>query len=145
VNDGMTRLDLRDPVQLGLLRRYGPFSADTRVWVEGDPDPAVETAEALDGQPRVTYRLTDNELDQLGSLLAEAGLDHAHLVPKRSPSPPGAPLSHLAGDRPWSGAVPTAAIGSGHRCHPPRAPTQGVSGAVHGATWGGVSLWLVAP
>jgi hypothetical protein len=55
------------------------------------------------------------------------------------------PLSHLAGDRPWSGAVPTAAIGSGHRCHPPRAPTRGVSGAVHGATWGGVSLWLVAP
>lgn len=85
---GMTRLDLRDADQLRLLRRYGPYSADTKVWVEGDPDPAVETAEALDGQPRVTYRLTDDELNQLGSLLAADGLDHARLVPKRARARP---------------------------------------------------------
>jgi uncharacterized membrane protein len=70
---GITRLDLRDPDQLRLLRRYGPFSADTRIWVEDDPDPAVETAEALDGHLRVTYRLTADQLDQLDALLAEAG------------------------------------------------------------------------
>ena len=85
---GMTRLDLRDPDQLRLLRRYGPYSADTRIWVEDDPDPAVETTEALDGQPKATYRLTDEELDHLGSLLAEAGLEHARLVPKRSRTRP---------------------------------------------------------
>ena len=85
---GMTRLDLRDPDQLGLLRRYGPYSADTKIWVEDDPEPAVETTEALDGQPKATYRLTDDELHQLGSLLAEAGLEHARLVPKRSRARP---------------------------------------------------------
>jgi hypothetical protein len=78
------RLDLRDPIQLGLLRGYGPFSADLRVWVQDDPDPVIDATEALDGQPKVTYRLTDEQLDHLSSLLAEAGLDHARLVPKRS-------------------------------------------------------------
>jgi uncharacterized membrane protein len=85
---GMTRLDLHDPDQLGLLRRYGPYSADNKIWVEDDPDPAVDTTEALDGQPKVAYRLTDGELNQLGSLLAEVGLEHARLVPKRSRAHP---------------------------------------------------------
>jgi uncharacterized membrane protein len=85
---GTVRLDLRDPGQLDLLNRYGPFSTDTRVWVDGDPEPVIETADALDGLPRVTYRLTAGELDRLRALLAEAGLAGATLVPRRSRARP---------------------------------------------------------
>jgi uncharacterized membrane protein len=81
---GTIRLDLRDPGQLELLRCYGPYSTDTTVWVEGDPEPVVETAEALDDLPRVTYRLAAGELERLRDLLAGAGLAGATLVPKRS-------------------------------------------------------------
>jgi uncharacterized membrane protein len=81
---GTVRLDLREEGQLDLLRRFGPFSTDARVWIDGDPDPVVETAEALDDLPRATYRLTASELDRLHALLAEAGLDGAALVPRRS-------------------------------------------------------------
>jgi uncharacterized membrane protein len=81
---GTIRLDLRDPGQLELLRCYGPFSTDTSVWVEGDPEPVVETAEALDDLPRVTYRLAAGELERLRGLLAGAGLAGVTLVPKRS-------------------------------------------------------------
>lgn len=81
---GTVRLDLRDPGQLELLRRFGPFSTDARVWADGDPDPVVETAEALDDLPRATYRLTAGELDRLRAQLAEAGLAGAVLVPRRS-------------------------------------------------------------
>ena len=58
-------LDLQDPDQLGLLRRYGPFSTDLRVWVGDDPLPVVQATETLEGRPRVTYRLTSEEQDQL--------------------------------------------------------------------------------
>jgi hypothetical protein len=81
---GTVQLDLRDQGQLELLRRFGPFSTDARVWVEGRPDPVVETAEALDDLPRVTYHLTAEELDRLRALLAEAGLGGTVLVPRRS-------------------------------------------------------------
>jgi hypothetical protein len=81
---GTVRLDLRDPGQLELLRRFGPFSTDARVWADGDPDPVVETAEALDDLPRATYRLAAGELDRLRAQLAEAGLAGAVLVPRRS-------------------------------------------------------------
>jgi hypothetical protein len=81
---GIVRLDLRDHGQLELLRRFGPFSTDARVWADGDPEPVVETAEALDDLPRVTYRLTPGELDHLNALLAEDGLGGAVLVPRRS-------------------------------------------------------------
>jgi hypothetical protein len=54
------------------------------VWTEGDPEPVVETAEALDDLPRVTYRLATGELDRLNALLAEAGLGGAVLVPRRT-------------------------------------------------------------
>jgi YibE/F-like protein len=81
---GTVRLDLRDPGQLELLRRFGPFSTDARVWADGDPDPVVETAEALDDLPRATYRLTAGELDRLRAQLAEAGPAGAVLVPRRS-------------------------------------------------------------
>jgi uncharacterized membrane protein len=81
---GTVRLDLRDPGQLELLARFGPFSSDARVWADGDPEPVVETAEALDDLPRATYRLTAGELDRLNALLAEVGLGGAVLVPRRS-------------------------------------------------------------
>src|SRR6266508_1906762 len=81
---GSVRLDLREQGQLDLLRRFGPFSTDTRVWNDDHPDPVVETAEALDDLPRVTYRLAAWELDRLRALLADAGLSGAALVPRRS-------------------------------------------------------------
>jgi hypothetical protein len=81
---GTVRLDLREQGQLDLLRRFGPFSTDARVWADGHPDPVVETAEALDGLPRVTYQLAGGELDRLRALLADAGLSGAVLVPRRS-------------------------------------------------------------
>jgi hypothetical protein len=81
---GMAHLDLQDPDQLDLLRRYGPFSTNVRIWVEGDPLPVVQAAEALDGQPRVTYRLDSDELDRLQADLEETGLADVSLAPRRS-------------------------------------------------------------
>jgi uncharacterized membrane protein len=81
---GTVRLDPADPGQLDLLRRYGAFSTDTRVWVESDPDPVVETTDAFDGLPRVSYRLAAGELDRLRAVLARAGPAGATLVPRRS-------------------------------------------------------------
>jgi uncharacterized membrane protein len=81
---GTVRLDPADPGQLELLRRFGAFSADTRVWVEGDPEPVVETADSFDGLPRVTYRLDAGELDRLRAALARSGLAGATLTPRRS-------------------------------------------------------------
>jgi uncharacterized membrane protein len=84
LSGGGARLDLREQGHRDLLRRLGPFSADARVWVDGDPDPVVETAEALGDLPRVTYRLAPEELDRLRELLAGAGLGGAVLVPRRA-------------------------------------------------------------
>jgi uncharacterized membrane protein len=81
---GTVRLDPADPGQLELLRRFGAFSADTRVWVEGDPEPVVETADSFDGLPRVTYRLDAGELDRLRAALARSGPAGATLTPRRS-------------------------------------------------------------
>jgi uncharacterized membrane protein len=81
---GTVRLDLREPGQLDLLRRFGAFSTDTRVWTDDQPDPVVETAEALDDLPRVTYQLAAWELDRLRAELADAGMGGAVLVPRRS-------------------------------------------------------------
>jgi uncharacterized membrane protein len=83
---GTASLDLRDPGQLDLLRRYGPFSTDGRVWVEDDPVPVIESTETLDGAPRVTYRLDADELDRLQVALDQAGLAEATLVPRRARS-----------------------------------------------------------
>ena len=73
-----------DPGQLELLRRFGVFSSETRVWVEGDPDPVMQTADAFDGLPRATYRLTTGELERLLADLAATGPAGAVLVPRRS-------------------------------------------------------------
>jgi uncharacterized membrane protein len=81
---GRLRLDLHDPHQLSLLRRFGPFSINTQVWVTDDPEPVIKTVEALDGEPRVTYRLEPDELDRLRVVLNEAGLAQATLIPRRS-------------------------------------------------------------
>ena len=81
---GTVRLDLREQGQLDLLRRFGPFSTDARVWTDDQPDPVVETAEALDDLPRVTYQLAAWEVDRLRALIADAGLSGAVLVPRRT-------------------------------------------------------------
>jgi uncharacterized membrane protein len=81
---GVARVDPADPGQLELLRRFGVFSSETRVWVEGDPDPVMQTADAFDGLPRATYRLTTGELERLLAELAATGPAGAVLVPRRS-------------------------------------------------------------
>jgi uncharacterized membrane protein len=81
---GVARLDPADPAQLELLQRFGAFSSETRVWVEGDPDPVVQTADVFDGLPRATYRLTSGELERLLADLAATGPAGAILVPRRS-------------------------------------------------------------
>jgi hypothetical protein len=77
-------LDLQDPNQLDLLRWYGPFSTDLRIWVEDDPMPVVQATENLEGRPRVTYRLTTDEQDRLEANLEEAGLADVRLAPRRA-------------------------------------------------------------
>lgn len=81
---GTAHLDLQDPGQLDLLRRYGPFSTDLRIWVEDDPLPVVQATETLDGRPRVTYRISPEELDRLQANLQEAGLAGVGLAPRRA-------------------------------------------------------------
>jgi uncharacterized membrane protein len=80
---GLVRLDLGHPEELDLLRRYGPFTTDTRAWVHGDPLPVIETADSLGDLPRFTYRLDPAELERVQAALAKAGLSSSSLVPRR--------------------------------------------------------------
>jgi uncharacterized membrane protein len=80
---GLVRLDLTQPEQLELLRRFGPFATDARVWVHGDPSPVIETGDSFGELPRFTYRLDQTELAHVQALLAEAGLAGSTLVPRR--------------------------------------------------------------
>jgi uncharacterized membrane protein len=80
---GLVQLDLTQPEQLDLLRRYGPFTTDARVWVHRDPNPVVETGDTFGDLPRFTYRLNQTELQHVQALLAEAGLTSSTLVPRR--------------------------------------------------------------
>ena len=80
---GLVRLDLTQPEQLELLCRYGPFTTDARVWVNGDPNPVVETSDSFGELPRFTYRLDQAELERVRALLTEAGLASSALVPRR--------------------------------------------------------------
>jgi hypothetical protein len=68
---------------LELLRRYGPFTTDTRVWVHGDPTPVIETTDSFGDLPRFIYRLDPTELEGVRAVLAEAGLASSTLVPRR--------------------------------------------------------------
>jgi hypothetical protein len=90
---GLVQLDLTQPEQLELLRRYGPFTTDARVWVHGDPNPVVETGDTFGELPRFTYRLNQTELEHVQALLAEAGLTSSTLVPAdyARPGPSAAP------------------------------------------------------
>jgi uncharacterized membrane protein len=81
--NGLVRLDLTQPEQLDLLRRYGPFTTDTRIWVDGDPTPVIETSDSFGELPRFTYRLDQTELEQVQALLAEGGLAPSTLIPRR--------------------------------------------------------------
>jgi uncharacterized membrane protein len=80
---GLASLDLGRPEELELLRRYGPFTTDARVWVQGDPLPVVETADSFGDLPRFTYRLDQAELEGVRAALSEAGLVSSTLVPRR--------------------------------------------------------------
>jgi uncharacterized membrane protein len=80
---GLVRLDLAHHEQLELLRRYGPFAPDARVWVHGDPLPVIETADSFGELPRFTYRLDLAELEGVRAALAAAGLPGSTLVPRR--------------------------------------------------------------
>jgi hypothetical protein len=81
--NGLVRLDLTDPEELDLLRGYGPFTTDAKVWVHGDVTPVIETGDSMADQPRYTYHLDPAELERLRALLAEAGLASSSLVPRR--------------------------------------------------------------
>jgi hypothetical protein len=80
---GLVRLDLTQPEELELLRRYGPFTTDAKVWVRGDPAPVIETGDGFGELPRFTYRLDQAELERVQALLAEAGLASSTVVPRR--------------------------------------------------------------
>jgi len=80
---GLVSLDLGHPEELELLRRYGPFTTDARVWVHGDPTPVLETGDSFGDLPRFTYRLDPAEVEQVRTLLAEVGLTGSTLVPRR--------------------------------------------------------------
>ena len=80
---GLVRLDLTQPEQLDLLRRFGPFATDARVWVHGDPTPVIETGDSFGDLPRFTYRLDPGELESVRAALAQAGLASSTLVPRR--------------------------------------------------------------
>ena len=80
---GLVRLDLGQPDQLDLLRRYGPFSTDLRVWAHGDPLPVIETADSFSDLPRFTYRLDPPELEAVRAALAAIDLSSSTLVPRR--------------------------------------------------------------
>jgi uncharacterized membrane protein len=85
---GTIRLDPTDPGQLDLLRRYGAFSTDTRVWTADDPEPVVETTDGFGDLPRVTYRLAAGELERLRAALDRDGPPGATLVPRRQRARP---------------------------------------------------------
>jgi uncharacterized membrane protein len=80
---GLVRLDLGQPDQLDLLRRYGPYTTHLQVWTHGDPLPVIETADSFSDLPRFTYRLDPAELKGVQAALAEAGLANTTLVPRR--------------------------------------------------------------
>ena len=80
---GLVRLDLGHAEELDLLRRYGPFTTDARVWVHSDPLPVIETADSFGDLPRFTYRLDSAELERLQAALAQADLVSSTLVPRR--------------------------------------------------------------
>jgi uncharacterized membrane protein len=83
---GSVRLDLDQSDQLELLRRFGPFSTDLKVWVHGDPLPVAETADRFGDLLRFIYRLDEAELEQLRAALTGAGLPSSALVPRRARS-----------------------------------------------------------
>jgi uncharacterized membrane protein len=81
--NGRVHLDLTQPEQLDLLRRYGPFTTDTRVWIHGDPTPVLETGDSFGDLPRFTYRLDPVEVERVRVAVAETGLAGSSLVPRR--------------------------------------------------------------
>jgi len=82
--DDTAHLDLRQPRHLELVRAYGPYSLDTAVYAQGDPDPVLQTGvDGTGGLPRVTLRLDEQEAERLAVALDQAGL-RSPLVPTRT-------------------------------------------------------------
>lgn len=81
--NGLVCLDLSRPEELDLLRRYGPFITNARVWAHGDPLPVNETADSFHDLPRYTYRLDPAELERMRAALAKVGPPSSTLVPRR--------------------------------------------------------------
>ena len=81
---GLVRLDLQQPEMLDLLRRYGAFTTDAKVWIYSDPLPVIETADRFGDLPRFSYQLDPAELERVQAALAEAGLPSSTLVPRRA-------------------------------------------------------------
>jgi hypothetical protein len=79
--NGLVCLDLSRPEELDLLRRYGPFITNARVWAHGDPLPVNETADSFHDLPRYTYRLDPAELERMRAALAKVGPPSSTLVP----------------------------------------------------------------
>jgi uncharacterized membrane protein len=80
---GLVRLDLGQPDQLDLLRRYGPYTSHLQVWAHGDLLPVIETTDSFSDLPRFTCRLDPAELKGVRAALAEAGLASSTLIPRR--------------------------------------------------------------
>jgi uncharacterized membrane protein len=74
-------LDLSQPQPLEALRRHGPAS-DAAVYVRADSAPVLEMARDTLGQrPRLTLRLTSEELERLAFGLRRWGLPVSSLLP----------------------------------------------------------------
>lgn len=76
------RLDLSQPQRLETLQRHGS-SADTAVYLHGDPEPVLEVAlDQVEQRPRLTLRLSPDEFEQIALALRHWGLPISAVLPK---------------------------------------------------------------
>ncbi len=76
------RLSLSEPRRLDALRRRGA-SADTAVYVHGDPEPVMEvTLNQVERRPRLILRLSPDEFEQIAQGLRRWGLPISSVLPK---------------------------------------------------------------
>jgi uncharacterized membrane protein len=76
------RLDLSQPQRFEALQRHGS-SADTVVYLHGDPEPVLEVAlDQVEQRPRLTLRLSPDEFEQIALGLRRWGLPISSVLPK---------------------------------------------------------------
>ena len=76
------RLDLSQPQRLEALQRHGA-SADTAVYLHGDPEPVLEVAmDQVERRPRLTLRLSPDEFEGVALGLRRWGLPILSVLPK---------------------------------------------------------------